>query len=71
MGDRRKFRECYTRNEEMGSIGDCVCAQLIHFTYYHRMQPDKFEKDVDANHHIDFIFACSNIRCIQYGIEGR
>eukprot|EP01127_Copromyxa_protea_P010311 TRINITY_DN2509_c0_g2_i2.p1 TRINITY_DN2509_c0_g2~~TRINITY_DN2509_c0_g2_i2.p1 ORF type:complete len:149 (-),score=26.44 TRINITY_DN2509_c0_g2_i2:439-885(-) len=33
------------------------------------MRPDKFEKDVDSNHHIDFIFACSNIRCMQYGIE--
>lgn len=30
---------------------------------------DEFEKDNDANHHIDFITAASNIRAVQYGIQ--
>lgn len=30
---------------------------------------DEFEKDNDANHHIDFITAASNIRAAQYGIQ--
>ena len=34
-----------------------------------RMVPEDFEKDVDTNHHIDFITASSNIRAEQYGIE--
>merc|ERR1712038_489006 len=29
----------------------------------------EFEKDVDENHHIDFITACSNLRCINYTLE--
>jgi len=33
------------------------------------MFPEEFEKDVDENHHIDFITAASNIRADQYGIE--
>jgi len=30
---------------------------------------EEFEKDVDSNHHIDFITASSNLRASQYGIE--
>eukprot|EP01124_Arcella_intermedia_P015654 TRINITY_DN22201_c0_g2_i1.p1 TRINITY_DN22201_c0_g2~~TRINITY_DN22201_c0_g2_i1.p1 ORF type:complete len:1036 (-),score=250.99 TRINITY_DN22201_c0_g2_i1:26-2947(-) len=33
------------------------------------MACEEFEKDVDENHHIDFITASSNIRAGQYGIE--
>lgn len=34
-----------------------------------KMFSDSFEKDVDANHHIDWITATSNIRASQYNIE--
>jgi len=30
---------------------------------------DEFEKDVDSNHHIDFVTAASNLRAMQYGIQ--
>ena len=33
-----------------------------------RLQPVEFEKDDDANHHIDFITAASNLRAENYGI---
>lgn len=34
-----------------------------------QMNPIEFEKDNDANHHIDFITACSNLRATNYSIE--
>ncbi len=35
----------------------------------YRMSPAEFEKDDDANFHIDFIAACSNVRASEYTIE--
>jgi len=34
-----------------------------------QVQPSEFEKDDDSNHHIDFITACSNLRCRNYTIK--
>jgi ubiquitin-activating enzyme E1 len=34
-----------------------------------QLAPLEFEKDDDANHHIDFITACSNLRASNYSIE--
>jgi ubiquitin-activating enzyme E1-like protein 2 len=49
---------------------DTMLAELIELTKsVPTMVPEEFEKDVDENHHIDFITAGSNIRAIQYGIE--
>ena len=35
-----------------------------------KLTPESFEKDDDTNHHMDFITACSNLRCFNYGIRG-
>jgi ubiquitin-activating enzyme E1 len=35
----------------------------------YRLSPCEFEKDVDTNHHIDFITAASNLRAMNYGIN--
>ena len=35
----------------------------------YRLSPCEFEKDDDANHHIDFITAASNLRAMNYGIN--
>lgn len=34
-----------------------------------RLNPAKFEKDDDTNHHMDFITAASNLRAANYGIQ--
>lgn len=36
---------------------------------YEKINIEKFEKDDDSNGHIDFIFACSNIRAKNYNIK--
>lgn len=36
---------------------------------YEKINIEKFEKDDDSNGHIDFIFACSNIRAKNYNIR--
>lgn len=45
--------------------GLATSAALVGF----QMTPLEFEKDDDANHHIDFITACSNLRAANYSIE--
>ena len=35
-----------------------------------RSIPAEFEKDDDANHHIDFIAACANLRAAKYNLAG-
>lgn len=35
----------------------------------YRLSPCEFEKDDDANHHIDYVTAASNLRAINYGIN--
>jgi len=35
----------------------------------YRLNPCEFEKDDDANHHIDFITAASNLRAMNYSIN--
>ncbi|KAF8341326.1 ubiquitin activating enzyme [Cantharellus anzutake] len=35
----------------------------------YRLNPVEFEKDDDANHHIDFITAAANLRALNYNIE--
>jgi ubiquitin-activating enzyme E1 len=42
-----------------------VSSTLVGF----QLEPLEFEKDDDANHHIDFITACSNLRAANYSIE--
>ena len=36
---------------------------------FNKINPEKFEKDDDKNGHIDFIFACSNIRARNYNLQ--
>ena len=36
---------------------------------FNKTNPEKFEKDDDKNYHIDFIFACSNIRARNYNLK--
>ena len=36
---------------------------------FNKTNPEKFEKDDDKNGHIDFIFACSNIRARNYNLK--
>jgi len=33
------------------------------------MKCEEFEKDDDSNFHIDFIYACANIRALNYGLK--
>jgi ubiquitin-activating enzyme E1 len=33
------------------------------------LAPTEFEKDVDANFHVDFVAACANLRAANYGIK--
>jgi ubiquitin-activating enzyme E1-like protein 2 len=49
---------------------DHMISQIIELTKtVPEMVPEEFEKDVDENHHIDFITAASNLRAQQYEIE--
>ena len=53
---------------------DAVCGDIIKSLPSpsslagYRMVPAEFEKDDDANHHVDFITACSNLRARNYKI---
>lgn len=61
--------------ENPGDADDARVAELIarllneKMLESFRMHPIVFEKDDDANHHIDFITACSNLRATNYTIE--
>lgn len=53
--------------EELDLIIKDLTPQLKQGNSY--MQVEEFEKDNDANYHIDFISAISNLRCINYKLK--
>lgn len=48
---------------ELASVGAALIRAGV------KVAPEEFEKDVDSNHHIDFITAAGNIRAVQYTIQ--
>ncbi|GAA5906369.1 hypothetical protein JCM8208_003532 [Rhodotorula glutinis] len=53
--------------EDLGSLAASL-PQPSSLAGY-RLNPAKFEKDDDTNHHMDFITAASNLRALNYGIQ--
>ena len=53
--------------EDLGSLAASL-PQPSSLAGY-RLNPAKFEKDDDSNHHMDFITAASNLRALNYGIQ--
>eukprot|EP01125_Pyxidicula_operculata_P014311 TRINITY_DN4764_c0_g1_i1.p1 TRINITY_DN4764_c0_g1~~TRINITY_DN4764_c0_g1_i1.p1 ORF type:complete len:1018 (-),score=238.72 TRINITY_DN4764_c0_g1_i1:12-3065(-) len=65
MKEKKRLQESYQDGEF-----ESMVEQLITLTKSAKQRtPEEFEKDVDSNHHIDYITAASNIRAEQYGIE--
>jgi len=63
--EAKRLKENYSEGEL-----DFMISKLIELTNScPKMVPEEFEKDVDSNHHIDFITASSNLRASQYAIE--
>jgi ubiquitin-activating enzyme E1 len=50
-------------SSDLAAKDDHICSLVK------KMSPETFEKDDDTNHHMDFITACSNLRCHNYGIR--
>ncbi|MCQ2819299.1 MAG: ThiF family adenylyltransferase [archaeon] len=51
---------------EINSIKEAIKGLKVDIT---KIKPEEFEKDDDSNGHIDFIYACSNIRASNYKIK--
>ncbi|KAM0688633.1 E1 ubiquitin-activating protein, partial [Conglomerata obtusa] len=52
--------------DNVNSSNSSIC---IPEKYYKNLFPIEFEKDDDSNYHIDFIYACANIRAANYRIK--
>lgn len=62
---KKRERETYADGEL-----DAMIAEIRALAHEARtLVPEEFEKDVDANHHIDFITAAANLRNVQYGMD--
>lgn len=55
-----------TDEKEIESIKNEINKIKLNFN---KINPEKFKKDEDKNGHIDFIFACSNIRAQNYNLK--
>jgi ubiquitin-activating enzyme E1-like protein 2 len=62
---KKREKETYSGNEfeEMVTEMQRLAAEE------RSLLPEDFEKDVDSNHHIDFITAAANLRNVQYSLE--
>lgn len=54
---------------KVGTFEEEVVDLATHPSSLPRLYPVEFEKDNDLNHHVDFIYACANLRANNYKIQ--
>lgn len=67
--DTQKLSDLELCEKEFKSILETLKDYCLKTVQYDKMSPEIFEKDNDANGHIDFVHAASNLRASNYNIE--
>ena len=65
------FFLCYLCHFAFNPPPPLTHTHIFIFSIFFRSKvfPDEFEKDDDSNFHVDFIYALTNLRCRNYGLE--